>query len=95
MSQHVSGNMQQTMTTEHGPFVTIGNMRVRKSLIVAYSFAQIEWKEDSGMPKPPTMFGINIHLGHMWNTAFLESPEAVEEKIQQLDWIFKKEYHNE
>lgn len=84
--EHISGSMNQHTTHDDGPFITLGEFRVRKSLIRAYTLVK---NDVNGTP----MTGLNLLLQGGWHTAFLAQPqEEVEKAIQQLDWNFDKEY---
>jgi len=83
MSQHISGEVGNTIRQDNGEFITSGTLRIRKSLIVAYMQQHdLEKKED---------VGVKFLIGHGWIGADFDH-DGTQKELQRLDWIFKKEY---
>lgn len=89
MSQHITGNVGQRVETEHGPFITIGDMRIRKSLIQAYRYAQ----------NPREVLTVEEGLAVTFSNGIyfikMDDKESAEREVEKLDWLFKKDYQNE
>lgn len=86
MSQHVSGEIGQTLRQDYGEFVTIGDIRVRKELISSYLPLPITQKIEGQSEK----WIVNIYAG-AWMSAAFESDEERQKTLQRLDWIYKKD----
>jgi hypothetical protein len=87
MSQDISGAISQYVRNELGEFITIGDVRVRKSCVVAYNWCTIQG--DEGRP-----FGIKVTTPYtQWGSA-IGSREETDKLIERLDWIFKGEQIN-
>lgn len=84
--EHISGSLNQHTFADDGPFIKLGEFRVRKNLIKAYTLIN---QDDKGVPTN----GINLLIPGGWMTTLLGFPqEEVEKAIQQLDWNFEKDY---
>ena len=88
MSQHITGNVGQSVSHEDGPFLTIGVFRVRQSLIQAYCVGK---KSDEAN----TAHGVNITFSNGQCFIGLDNEEAAQKEVERLDWLFKKYYQGE
>ena len=88
MSQHISGNVSSAVSQEYGEFMTIDNIRVRKSLIQAYSCGSTVNKEDNLKTYAVALLINNAWLGCSDHT----DKKEVDTIVERLDWIFKKDY---
>lgn len=86
MSQHVSGHIGQSVSSEFGPFITIGNVRFRKSLVMGYSRCEITKPDQT----KDYCVMVMSSIGHTQTK--IQSMAEVDKEIEQLDWVFKKEY---
>jgi hypothetical protein len=84
MSQHVHGNMSQTVANDYGEFLTSGNLRVRKELIKAYL---IHFDSEKNVHT-----GVKFLIDHGWILADFDD-EGSKKEILRLDWLFKKDRH--
>jgi hypothetical protein len=85
MSQHITGEVGQNVRQDFGEFVTIGDVRLRRDLIVAYNWCPI-----TDDPKGRT-HGVRALVNNGWIGIPVGSEEEMNKAIERLDWIFKKE----
>ncbi len=85
MSQHISGEVGQSIRHDYGEFIHIGEFRLRKELITIYAPNYI-----TDDPKG-RKFGILITVsGERYGLA-IGTEEETKIELEKLDWIFKKE----
>ncbi len=90
MSQHIHGEVGQTISQDLGEFIFVGPARVRKDTIVAYHYSQFTDEE------PNSKWGVALHTTH----GRIGAPtgpdrESADKVIEQLDWIFAKDKFKE
>ncbi len=89
MSQHLSGNMNNTASFDYGAFIQIFNFRFRKDLVTSYGPQNIPPKEDR-----PASYGIHVQIGGTIFTAGCDHAEDIGPELERLDWIFKRRENN-
>lgn len=82
--QHITGEVGQSIRHDYGEFIKIGCVRLRKELIVSYS-----WTPISDMPDTP--FGIRVFVSGGWIVCPVGTREETEKDLLRLDWFFKKD----
>lgn len=89
MSQHISGNIGQSVAHDLGEFVQIGpKLRLRRDLIIGYD----PYKGPGGGAANPTEEVEGLHLWFQGGQQFLTMPLAEAEKeAARLDWLYKGE----
>lgn len=86
MSQHITGHVGQSVSHEYGEFIRIGDMRIRKSVIIGYRF------HENIIPDKPNEYGVLFYTGGQWQFKALNGREEAENEIARLDWIYEKDY---
>lgn len=85
MSNYISGNVGNTVSTEHGEFIQIGpNFTVRASLVQAFSIA------DGDENGKETVL-IIIFSGYSHALPY-STPELCKQQFEQLKWFYAKQY---
>lgn len=87
MSQHVSGHIGQSVSNEYGYFITIGGTRIRKSLIMAYAHGEAVDEKTNTLA-----YFVVVLIQGSWIKTKVQPLDDVTKEIEQLDWIFKKDY---
>ncbi len=85
MSQHISGDIGQSVRQDYGDFIQVGHVRVRKDLIKSYALASMINDAEN---KP---YGIRLVVDHDIVGIGIGSKEETLIEVHRLDWIFKKE----
>lgn len=86
MSQHITGEVGQNIRQDLGEFISIGDMRVRRDLIVTYSGCALT-DDPKGRKHGIKLIVNNGAIGIPFDTE-----EEVNKELARLDWIFKKEH---
>lgn len=77
MSTHITANSSQQLTNDHGPFVRLGENRMRISLVVAY------YRKEKQI----------ILTGGTWGCAHdFETEELAIEKLLEIDRLYDRMY---
>lgn len=80
---HVSGNIGQSVSNDYGEFITIGDTRMRKDLIIFYCLCPIS---DDPSNRP---FGIKVSTPYFPIGVAIGTKEEAEKEVLRLDWLFK------
>jgi hypothetical protein len=88
MSQHISGNVGNTVSHDYGDFVQVGRVRVRKDMVTCYFEVLPELINDR--KEGWSYFYINYNVGSH-NFGCGPDEESASELVARLDWIFKKD----
>lgn len=88
MSQHISGDIGQSVSYEYGEFIRIGGARIRKALIKGYTPATTpkELLENKEMNFKP--FGLNVFYDGPTISQTFDTEEERDKAMERLDWLF-------
>lgn len=92
---HLSGNINQAVSQEFGPFFKAKNIRVRISCITAYHKLSKGFFDWAGIPAPAQPDFVEINLSSMGPNGVrvpCDSPEEAQEWIDRLDRVFADYY---
>ncbi len=93
MSQHISGNIGQSVSHELGPFIFLNDLSklcVRKSLITAFNKGTAQKVVGNGDVMPA--IGIRLSGGCGDFLAGYATEEERDKVFEQLKWNFENEY---